>query len=1345
MENLWPKISYKTLKLVLTCACLFVLVSLYTHLAWGSVSPWLQTDWVGGSGQSAWFNNTKFSTSSGIDTSTTGQLQLTRQTELFSNTGFETDTTGWAQSTSDYGYEVLGISNSNISGYWKLDETSGGTIADSGSHSAPGSYSNVTLNSSTGIDTKPVGYWNGSSSFGNIYSANLNSNFNGVEGSLSFWFRAEDSTVFTDVRNYYLFALTSSSGDQIYARKQFNSTTNILFNYRAGGADNFFQQPIPAPTTWNHIVMTWSGSATQMKIYLNGALLTTDTSFGAWTGNLTSTGTVIGSINTTPVTTWRGNLSHFAVWNTPLTLAQVTSLYSYSNLTITSDAVTTYGASAKSAKVVAGDAGNFVQAVNVGDTSTYVLQAYAYTTGAAVTSADAQLFYDGSTISTTYTSLGSGWYKLSGTLTGTASSKEFGVQVKAGKTVYLDTMSLSKGYTSSGTLTSSVFDAENLSGWGNLSYTTDGVQTTSVKVRTSATADMSTATAFASCTAISSGTDISLNSCVSDSQRYVQYEISLSTADVTVTPVLNDISLSFTPGSVSATTYYVDATTGNDNNAGTSSGAAWQTVANVNLAMASGVIEPGDTVYFKRGETFAGYLNITVSGTSSNSLTFGAYGSGNKPIINASGNTSAINIAGKSYITVDSLNLKNATTQGVYLYNNGSNITISNTDVDTTTNGMYLNTGTFSNISISNSTITNVTYGIRSLATTSVSSLTISGVTANSGTNGLLLADAGTFSGVTISNSTFSNNTGAGISITGSHSNLTLSSVTANSNGIQGVFISGGTGSMTNLTVSNCTFNSNTDIGLQMSGTGTGATLSYVTTSNNLWDGVNLKDDWTGVVIDHSTSNSNGVDGIGGDGDGYTAHNNAQVTIRNSVARNNWQGNVSFVDASTAHLEYNEFTHTTSPTHGSVWAGGSGDFWIYNNVISSDAQTGYGIEIGRLNAKTVRIYNNIVYGYNFGIFQDTPYASTVLEDYNIVTHAGTLGRSGFTSGTHTLTSDPLFTNRAGLDFTLQSTSPAINAGTNLSLTSDHVGTVVPQGSAPDIGAYEYVTPTTSSSSQGSSTSSSSNPGPPQCTAGVPGAKAPVIYAAISQSTSSILLYFTDAQSPIDHYAIEYGTSAGNYTFGATNIGAEGTRTYVVGSLKPNTTYYFRIRGGNGCATGAWSNELSAKTDSTFTFKKVTITANELEDASAATPVLKTNEIKRDETPPSSSNAQPEPLEPKGYTVKISVLDTKNQPVNGAEVTIHSKVQKAFTDKNGVAEFVDVEPGDHKVLIAYDGYTGEQSLNLSGDVKEFKLTITVETKNVFYNPRVIAVIAGLSLVILVLIVLLFHYRKRSDLS
>jgi hypothetical protein len=50
----------------------------------------------------------------------------------------------------------------------------------------------------------------------------------------------------------------------------------------------------------------------------------------------------------------------------------------------------------------------------------------------------------------------------------------------------------------------------------------------------------------------------------------------------------------------------------------------------------------------------------------------------------------------------------------------------------------------------------------------------------------------------------------------------------------------------------------------------------------------------------------------------------------------------------------------------------------------------------------------------------------------------------------------LFANYAGLDFRLQSGSPAINAGQTLALvTIDFDGRLRPRGAAYDIGAFEF--------------------------------------------------------------------------------------------------------------------------------------------------------------------------------------------------------------------------------------------------------------------------------------------------
>jgi len=99
-----------------------------------------------------------------------------------------------------------------------------------------------------------------------------------------------------------------------------------------------------------------------------------------------------------------------------------------------------------------------------------------------------------------------------------------------------------------------------------------------------------------------------------------------------------------------ATTYYV-AAAGSDTNAGTSSGAPWQTIGKVNAATFS----PGDSILFNRGDAWYGTaLVVPASGSSGSPITFGAYGSGANPILKGATNlsTSGYTLAPNTQTTI---------------------------------------------------------------------------------------------------------------------------------------------------------------------------------------------------------------------------------------------------------------------------------------------------------------------------------------------------------------------------------------------------------------------------------------------------------------------------------------------------------------------------------------------------------------------------------------------------------------------------------------------------------------------------------------------------------------------
>ena len=142
-------------------------------------------------------------------------------------------------------------------------------------------------------------------------------------------------------------------------------------------------------------------------------------------------------------------------------------------------------------------------------------------------------------------------------------------------------------------------------------------------------------------------------------------------------------------------------------------------------------------------------------------------------------------------------------------------------------------------------------------------------------------------------------------------------------------------------------------------------------------------------------------------------------------------------------------------------------------------------EFTAANAAPITIKNNIIcenITNDLQIYENTGVLSGLTLDYNdyyrtsgtSIIYDGTSydyqhitgASSGYytydtSKGAHSISSNPLFTNGSGsyslaTDFELQSTSPAIGAGTNVGLTTDYAGNPVP--SVPDIGAYEFVAP-----------------------------------------------------------------------------------------------------------------------------------------------------------------------------------------------------------------------------------------------------------------------------------------------
>ena len=158
-------------------------------------------------------------------------------------------------------------------------------------------------------------------------------------------------------------------------------------------------------------------------------------------------------------------------------------------------------------------------------------------------------------------------------------------------------------------------------------------------------------------------------------------------------------------------------------------------------------------------------------------------------------------------------------------------------------------------------------------------------------------------------------------------------------------------------------------------------------------------------------------------------------------------------------VRYNKFVrgqvatlwHTVANlvVYGNIFADNAGS--INNNGI----QTRYYNNVfwnfsGEIMRNGGRLANNIIDNRRSG---NTLPASMSFNDHNLFTTTVVRG------GNNNILGDPAFVDAENGDFRLTSGSPAINAGmvvTEPLIAVDRAGTPVPQGDAPDIGAFEYV-------------------------------------------------------------------------------------------------------------------------------------------------------------------------------------------------------------------------------------------------------------------------------------------------
>ena len=127
---------------------------------------------------------------------------------------------------------------------------------------------------------------------------------------------------------------------------------------------------------------------------------------------------------------------------------------------------------------------------------------------------------------------------------------------------------------------------------------------------------------------------------------------------------------------------------------------------------------------------------------------------------------------------------------------------------------------------------------------------------------------------------------------------------------------------------------------------------------------------------------------------------------------------------------------------------------------------------------------------------------------------------------------------------------------------------------------------------------------------------------ISTTINSAKIFFTPISNG-DQYYIAFSTHSNAEEHGVQVVLArEGVQNFTLNLLKPNTIYYVKVRGQNGCAPGDWSNIMKVFTDGSIFYKNY----------SPSTPIVIPSILGPTVTQSLNQPSQPPQKQPKPYVI-----------------------------------------------------------------------------------------------------------------
>lgn len=212
---------------------------------------------------------------------------------------------------------------------------------------------------------------------------------------------------------------------------------------------------------------------------------------------------------------------------------------------------------------------------------------------------------------------------------------------------------------------------------------------------------------------------------------------------------------------------------------------------------------------------------------------------------------------------------------------------------------------------------------------------------------------------------------------------------------------------------------------------------------------------------------------------------------------------------------------------------------------------------------------------------------------------------------------------------------------------------------------------------------------------------------LSTLLNSVTLYFVPSSGGAIDYIVEYGRTqeANEQAVRFSHPSTSGAVPYTINSLNLNKTWYFRVKGTNGCIFSDWSNTKSIYVG-TPTVSNSTV--------SQPQPLATPDSPAKPETNFSEDN-QASKDNPLVYTVRIKITH-KDEPLKNTKVVLADTLQESTTDENGFAIFEQIKGGLHRFKIVHQAYASEKEIEVSGDNPEFDISVNVVLNEPLFTTR-----------------------------